>query len=191
MTTGLDGRRTVVVDLEATCWDARDPILQSRQRSQTEIIEIGAVLLDGTEPSKVLQLYVRPRHYPTLSAFCTELTGITQAQVDAAAPFPQAYRAFLEWCGGDGDLVFAAWGAFDDLLLRKECKRAELPRPRWTPRNVKAMFAARKGRMALGLALEAIGRSFEGRAHCGLDDARNVVHLLDWLAQDPGAPSTT
>jgi 3'-5' exoribonuclease 1 len=43
--------------------------------------------------------FVRPRFNPQLSAFCTELTGITQKEVDAAPTFPEAwaqFEAFLE-----------------------------------------------------------------------------------------------
>ncbi len=181
---GIDGARTVVVDLEATCWDVRDPGLANRQRAETEVIEIGAVLLDGSDPPLTLQRYVRPRRHPVLSAFCTELTGITQDRVDTSERFPEVWADFLEWCGGDEGLVFASWGAWDDAMLRRECRRHGLRHPKWTPRNVKAMFAKRHPRMGLGAALEAAGLGFEGRPHCGLDDARNVVRLLAWMDAD-------
>jgi inhibitor of KinA sporulation pathway (predicted exonuclease) len=171
----------VVLDLEATCWDARDPILATRQRAETEVVEIGAVRLrDGTPPAS-FQAFVRPARHPRLSAFCTELTGITQADVDAAAPFPSTWPAFLAFCGGDDGLVLASWGAFDDSLLRRECRRHRLPAPRWTHLNVKARFAARRERTSLGGALASLGLPFAGRAHRALDDARNVARALAWL----------
>jgi hypothetical protein len=38
------------------------------------------------------RVYVKPVVHPKLSAFCTELTGITQAQVDAAEPMDAVRR---------------------------------------------------------------------------------------------------
>jgi 3'-5' exoribonuclease 1 len=190
--TGLSGRRTIVVDLEATCWDEREPVLASQQRGETEVIEIGAVLLAGTPSPATFRAFVRPVRRPALSAFCTELTGITQADVADARPFPEVFRSFLAFCGGDDDLVFASWGAWDDAMLRKECKRHGLPAPRWSAVNVKALFAARRERLPLGAALADLGLPFDGRPHRGLDDARNVVRVLAWLQlQEPGGPSTT
>ena len=177
----IDGHRTVVVDLEATCWDARDPALASLQRNETEVIELGAVLLDGSTPAPTFRALVRPRRHPVLSAFCTEFTGIRQEEVAAAPPFPEVWSAFLSFAGGDDGLVFAAWGAWDDLQLRRECARWSLPTPRWSPRNVKAMFAKRESRMGLRSALESLGCTFEGTPHRALDDALNVVRVLEHL----------
>jgi inhibitor of KinA sporulation pathway (predicted exonuclease) len=38
-------------------------------------------------------------HLPRLSAFCTELTGIQQAWVDAAKPFPEVMADHAQWLG--------------------------------------------------------------------------------------------
>ena len=32
--------------------------------------------------------------------------------------------------------------------------------------------------------IQIIGRDFEGRAHCGLDDARNIAFIVQRLLQD-------
>lgn len=179
---GQFGQRAVVVDLEATCWDARDPVLAARQRAETEVVEIGAVLFDGAAAPQELQRFVRPKRWPVLSAFCTELTGITQADVDAADAFPEVFRAFLAFTGGDEGLVFVSWGAWDDAVLRRECRRWGLSAPRWSPRNAKALVAAAVGeRRGLREAVEAAGLPLEGRLHRGLDDARQVVAVLRWL----------
>src|SRR5262249_50105945 len=67
--------RTVVFDLEATCWDTPRP------RDAMEIIEIGAVALHpvALEPADEFTSFVRPVVNPQLSPFCTALTSITQA----------------------------------------------------------------------------------------------------------------
>ena len=55
--------------------------------------------------------YVRPVHHPVLSAFCTELTGIEQASVDAGERFddvlPQALHFLHQACGDAPVLVSA------------------------------------------------------------------------------------
>jgi len=71
-----------VLDFEATCDSPR-------RIANQEIIEFPIVVLDLKEKAIVaeFQEYVRPIENPELTAFCTELTGIEQATVDAADPF--------------------------------------------------------------------------------------------------------
>eukprot|EP00906_Rhabdomonas_costata_P032496 RCo045776 len=90
----------VVIDFEATC--EQDKSIQEPQ----EIIEFPAVLVDVRRgcTSSTFQRYVRPVWRPRLSQFCMELTGITQATVDNAQPFPSALQGFVQWleeCGLD------------------------------------------------------------------------------------------
>lgn len=189
--------RWVVIDLEATCWSAdHDAALAADQRNECEVIEIGAVQIEATEagytlpePARTFRACVRPRRHPQLSAFCTELTGITQADVDAAPPFPESLAAFLDWAGGDDGLVLASWGAWDDRQLRRDAERWGLPEPRWQAFNVRRLFVRRArtqrmprgGWMGLAGAIGALGGSFVGRQHDALDDARNTAWLLSQL----------
>jgi len=77
----------LVVDLEATCDDKGQV-----PREETEIIEIGAVLVEGGSLATVAELmtFVRPIVHPELTAFCTQLTTITQDMVAPAPAFPEA-----------------------------------------------------------------------------------------------------
>lgn len=43
------------------------------------------------------QAHVKPVFNPRLSAFCTQLTGITQEMVDLAEPWPQVLETSLNW----------------------------------------------------------------------------------------------
>ena len=176
----------VVVDLEATCWSPDEhPALAADQRNECEIIEIGAV----SEGRPEFRAVVRPRRHPVLSRFCTELTSLTQDDVEAGVSFEEAWHAFLDWAGGDEELVLASWGAFDDRQLRRDAQRHGLPAPRWEPLNIKRTFArmarkhgaSRNGWMGLTRALEWLGLDFEGTPHRAVDDARNAARVLDWL----------
>lgn len=181
-------RLRIALDLEATCWiPEEDPALAADQRNECEVIEIGAVRID--DPGPPFRAVVRPRRHPRLSAFCTRLTGLTQAEVDAAAPFPEALAALRDWAGGDEGLLVASWGAWDDRQLRKDAGRWGLPTPRWTSWNVKRAVAKRAARegarrggwMGLSAALTHAGLPFEGTPHRALDDARALAALIRWL----------
>lgn len=178
-------QRLVVVDLEATCWESDEhPALAANQSNETEIIEIGAV----NEAGETFRVVIRPRRHPVLSAFCTELTGLTQAEVEAGVPFPEAVAAFRAWAGADEGLVVASWGAYDQRLLLRDSLRHGLPKPRWTHRNIKRLFAARAKRegaprggwMGLSAALAWAGLEFEGTPHRAVDDAVNAGRVLRW-----------
>merc|ERR1719291_487311 len=82
----------LVMDFEATC--ERD------DRSWVpEIIEFPAILIDRRTLAAVAEFreFVRPTEQPRLTAFCTELTSITQEEVDAAAPLAEVLGRFESW----------------------------------------------------------------------------------------------
>jgi 3'-5' exoribonuclease 1 len=74
---------SIVFDLEATCWE------KGTRPERMETIEIGAVRLQAPtwETSSEFSRFIRPISEPILSDFCVSLTGISQADVDAADPF--------------------------------------------------------------------------------------------------------
>ena len=79
----------IILDLEATCWQGND--MNRRQ----EIIELGAYRVNGyREWIDSFQKFVKPVEHPRLSAYCTELTGISQDQVTKARPFEEVYYQF-------------------------------------------------------------------------------------------------
>lgn len=165
----------LVVDLEATC-DTHHGI----PRHETEIIEIGAVLVDREtlEPQGEFQTFVRPVIHPRITEFCTELTSITQSDVEGAPLFRRAMAELDRWL--PGPVTLASWGAYDHNQLRVEARRRQVRLPWGNDHfNIKEAFAKRVGRrMGVGRALRQVGLTFEGRAHRGIDDARNIVRLL-------------
>lgn len=169
-------RPYLVVDLEATCDDHH-----GIPRDRTEIIEIGAVLVDRQtlEPQDEFQTFVRPVLHPRLTEFCTELTSITQADVQHAPLFRQAMAALEAWL--PGPVTLASWGAYDRDQFRREARRKRMRLP-WGSEhlNIKEAFAQSLGTrpMGVGRALRRVGLTFEGTAHRGIDDARNIVRLL-------------
>jgi 3'-5' exoribonuclease 1 len=183
----------VVVDLEATCWSARtQPEKHAVQGAESEIIEIGAVRLDGgLRPVAEFQRFIRPVRHPRLSDFCTQLTHITQAQVDAADRFPVVYSALLDWMGSPAGVVLVSWGAYDHDQLVLEALAAGLPQPGWTSLDAREEFidwarghTGQRLRFGLGRALLHVGIAAVGTAHRGIDDARNLAQLFGHI-RDP------
>ena len=82
----------IILDLELTCWQGH-----AMNREQ-EIIEIGAYRLTGFgEWTSRFHAFVKPLTNPRLSAYCQDLTGITQLQIDSAHTFPSVFESLAEW----------------------------------------------------------------------------------------------
>jgi inhibitor of KinA sporulation pathway (predicted exonuclease) len=176
-------RPYLVVDLEATCDQP-----ESFPRDESEIIEIGAVLVDSTtlQPLGEYQTFVQPVQHPKITPFCTQLTSITQAQVEHAPLLRAALAALGRWLPQPATL--ASWGAYDRNQLRRESQRKRIKLP-WDDKhlNIKEAFGKRAGHaMGVGQALRRMGLRFEGTPHRGIDDARNIVRLLPYaLGREP------
>lgn len=177
-------KRAVIIDLEATCWEDKE-----FQKKNSEIIEIGAILWD--EDAKVdgatWNTYIRPVKVPKLSEFCTNLTGITQAQVDAA---PTARDAFLRL---NEELyrynllgsTLVSWGRYDLGKLQEEMKREGVRFPFSSHINLKNCFAHWEHSRPKGLAraITSLGLEFTGRHHSGIDDAQNEFRIFKHLVE--------
>jgi ERI1 exoribonuclease 3 len=145
-----------VIDFEATC-------LRDSQISNQEIIEFPAVFINAETLSAEFEFhsYVKPVRNAMLSEFCTELTGIEQATVDAA---PEFGRVFFQFCsflaehglaGGktrtraSGDvmppreIIFVTHGDWDlKTMLPQQCQVSNMKVPsefkRWV--NLKNVY---------------------------------------------------
>lgn len=175
----------VVVDLEATCDDQG-----SVPKAEMEIIEIGSVLVDAEtlEPIEEHQTFVRPVRHPKLTPFCTALTTIRQSDVDAAPSFPEAIDAVRRFLGDTGALL-SSWGDYDRKQLEQDAAHHAVALPFVGGHlNIKAAFSERLGlkkKLGVSRALEHVGLRFEGTAHRGIDDARNIARLLPWALGRP------
>ncbi|KAF5344056.1 hypothetical protein D9756_011522 [Leucocoprinus leucothites] len=133
----------LILDVEATCFQGTD------FNYPNEIIDRDrAMRASKLQVVDEFRSFVQPSWRPTLSGFCTELTGITQDQVDAAPPFPEvlkSVRAFLVKNGLIDDatgkrLVRFCWcsdGPFDirDFVV-KQCFISKISMPEWLTGDV-------------------------------------------------------
>ena len=171
-------RRLLIVDLEATCWDRAE-----HDSLRMETIEIGALLVDPADATRVreFQAFVRPVRFPELSAFCTALTSITQADVDGAETFGPVFARFVDWIGAPAEVRLCSWGDYDRRQLIRDCEAHGVAYPLAPDHlNLKHLCSAALGLRPFGLqrALDVAGLAFEGLHHRGLDDARNITRLL-------------
>ncbi len=174
--------KIIVCDLEATCWpsDGDFPI------ERMETIEIGCVLaeFDGSVIDEFAS-FVRPLENSKLSDFCTELTTITQGDVDEAPVFAEAMALLSQWAG-DRAQCWGSWGNFDHKLLLSQQQRAGLDTRflRLPHLNLKkAWRRTTKKRHQNGLteALKFHGLAFSGTPHRAISDALNTASLLDFI----------
>jgi len=174
----------MVVDVEATCGPP-DAQIDRRER---EVIELGVVAVDA-DSGAVLGEWsslVRPLLRPALSAYCTELTGIRQADVDGAGVFSDTWARLGAWefLNNGRSRTFCAWGGFDRRILARECRRHGLP---WLLGRQhidlrKAFSRTRRRRWeshGLRAAAELVGLAHLG-GHRALPDARTAAALLPW-----------
>ena len=87
-------------------------------RLRGEVIQIGAVKLDkNMNICGSYQIIVKPKYYKKLHRHVSELTGISQEQMDIGTPLTEAAERFRKFCGKD--FVFLTWGP-DDIPMLKE-----------------------------------------------------------------------
>ena len=175
-------RHLLVIDVEATCDDAG-----AVPRHEMEIIEIGAVMQDAKtfEIAAEFQTFVRPVRHPILTEFCTRLTTIEQRDVADAPAFPNALRSLTHWSDTFDDPLFCSWGDYDRKQFQRDCEHHGVPYPFGEHHlNLKAAVADAmnlRRSMGLGQTVERLGLAFDGTAHRGLDDARNIAHVVRWI----------
>jgi inhibitor of KinA sporulation pathway (predicted exonuclease) len=184
--------RAVVFDLEFTAWEGSVAHRWSRPGEFTELVQIGALLVDARSFAVVreMDLLVKPRLNPMLSEYLVTLTGITNVELAArGVDFADAYRAFLDFAGG---ARIAAFGR-DDLIFEANLAlygmRGEAPLPPYT--NIVPWLIENgidpKGKNACDVGPLA-GVSFKGQKHNALADSHSVLSGIAALVAR-GAPN--
>jgi len=172
----------VVIDFEATCD-------MGRRLSPQEIIEFPSVLVNGMTGRLEghFHTYIKPVYHPVLTDFCKELTGIQQSQVIGGVSLSEALLMHDNWLEERGvkntNFAVVTWSDWDcKVMLESECNLKGIRKPNYFNRwiNLKLPFYDSFGQLRCNLkgAVEFAGLTWEGRAHSGLDDAKNTARLL-------------
>ncbi|KAI9060175.1 exonuclease RNase T and DNA polymerase III [Trametes sanguinea] len=200
-------RYLLVLDFEATCDDTNRIV----PRRETEIIEFPTILYDvqHNKVEAVFHEYVRPTLHPTLTKFCTDLTGIEQSRVNAAEPFPHVWERYLAFLRSHkitddpSSVSFLTCGDWDlKTMLPQQLSLSGItdafgsrpgslvpPFNRWI--NIKKSYQQFYGvRYAKGMEgmLRHAHMELEGRHHSGIDDCKNILRLVQKMRQDGWKP---
>lgn len=173
----------IVVDLEATCWDTIPPNGQV-----SEIIEIGVCVLSRRNRENLWQIngaesiIVKPTR-STISQFCTNLTTLTQKDVDKGVSLFDACR-HLEAIYDTKNKPWAAWGDYDREEFQKECKgvvRYPFGRTFWNMKDMFSLLTKLDREIGMAEALKLCGLDLKGTHHRGVDDAINTARILAFI----------
>ena len=168
-----------VVDVESTCWMPRE---SKPSGAESEIIEVGIVQCNmlTQEVVKSDSIMIKPIE-AGISPFCTELTTLTQADVDKGITYAEACAMLKKEYRSD-QIAWASHGDYDREMFVKNSKRRGVPYPfNKTHFNVKAINTLKlrkKAGFGVERALQYYGMQFEGTPHRGIDDAKNIARLL-------------
>lgn len=175
VTNKLD--RILVIDLESTCWRGAPPKGQMH-----EIIEIGLCILDVATAQRLdnPSILVRPEH-STVSEYCTNLTTLTQEEVDGGISLREACY-ILEHTYNSKNRLWASYGDYDRKQFRRQCQIQDIEYPFGDGHiNVKSLFAVVHNlsrEVPLDKAMDLLGFPQEGTHHRGGDDAWNIARIL-------------
>jgi ERI1 exoribonuclease 3 len=184
-------RYACVLDFEATC-DREPGVVEN------EVIEFPGVLVDLEIGAVVsdFQQYVQPVRNPKLTAFCTELTGITNEVIASQGVlFPEALSRHRTWLMKETGLttdeelkekiLFVTCGDWDlKVMLPAQLRFSEIPRVSYLRSwcNVKALcaFVWREKKQPAGMPgmLNRLGLTLEGKHHSGIDDCKNIARIV-------------
>ncbi|GAB1864589.1 Prion protein-interacting protein [Camponotus japonicus] len=179
----------LVMDFEATC--DKQVTLQPQ-----EIIELPCIALSTSDwkLKDTFHAYIRPRVYPKLTPFCTELTGIMQEMVDDQPCFADVFSKFREWLieGGYFDRSdkssFITCGNWDlKTMLPNQCNLDNITLPdefkQWI--ELKHTFCDSTGYYPRSLKdmLVRLDLPLQGRLHSGIDDVKNMVSIIQVLKE--------
>ena len=157
-----------------------------------EIIEIGAVRVeDGVRITEPFHAVIRPVFSKKLTEFVTNLTSITDSDLEDGITFPEAVASLCRWIG-EGETVLLTWSTTDLLVLMENCEHyfesKTIPFMK-AYADLQAYAQRRMGddmsqQLALGKACERLEISEDGAdLHRALDDsilsARIFVKLYD------------
>jgi inhibitor of KinA sporulation pathway (predicted exonuclease) len=168
-----------VFDLEFTAWECSMARHWLTPGEFKEVVQIGAVKLDGRDLSILgeFDLLVRPRINAGLSPYFENLTGITNADIAVrGVDFAEAYARFADFAG-DGPIC--AFG-HDEWVLEENLRLYGITEFKALPvfEDLRRWFARHnvdpRGLNSCDIA-PSLGVPFQGRAHNALDDARSIA----------------
>ena len=99
----------IVLDLE---WNQSSDPDTAKENLNFEIIEIGAVRMDGSrQMTGEFSQLIKPQIYHELNKITSRLIHMKMCQLEQGRPFPEVMEEFRKWYGKEP--VFCTWGPLD------------------------------------------------------------------------------
>lgn len=94
------------------------------KEDKIELLSVGAVFVDSETKEEIEHFYeiVKPKKNSILSEYCSELTRITQEEVDSARCMKDVVDDFVKVTNKYENIDFFIWGNFDYIALKKSIK---------------------------------------------------------------------
>jgi inhibitor of KinA sporulation pathway (predicted exonuclease) len=181
----------LIIDLETTSSQDEDGY-----QVNNDIIQIGAVLLDRNldEIDRFTSL-VKPRE--PITEYITNLTGITQDQVDIAPDFLTVANNLIEWASSNVNNIknirICAWGTYFDVpILRRQFREYKVNYPfSGTAFDIKtlamiwmSMSNRRTDKLSVEHVATTMGYQATGAYHDAMVDADMETAILKRIMND-------
>ncbi|MBR5144162.1 MAG: exonuclease domain-containing protein [Clostridia bacterium] len=153
-------------------------------RLRGEVIQIGAVKMDSRmNICGSYQIIVKPQHFKKLHRHVSELTGITQEQMDMGTPLPIAAERFKKWCGKD--FCFLTWGPDDIPMLKENFNVHDIPSG-WLDKvyDLQVIFSRQTDDTSKQRSLEYAMDYFGLEQHLPAHDALNDAYFTALVARE-------
>ena len=183
----MNAVKHIFVDFEMNPIDKQ--FKEAREICKSEIIEIGAVILDDSlEVVSEFKKYVKPE-YNKVSKKCSKLTGITDEILESAPKFKEAVNEFMKWCKEhceDEAFKVYEWSENDLKQLVKEIKLKQVSREGFEnfvvdwydfQKEYSSLLGVEQ-KISLSMAISSTGEEFEGQVHDALWDAKNTASIF-------------
>lgn len=182
----------ITLDLEWNQAYAQKALAVQRRlacRLRGEVIQIGAVKMDSRmNICGSYQIIVKPQHFKKIHRHVSELTGITQEQIDLGTPLPEAAERFKKWCGKD--FCFLTWGP-DDIPMLKENFNVHGLESSWLDKvyDLQVIFNRQTDDSSKQRSLEYAMDHFGLEQHLPAHDALNDAYFTALVARELDVPA--
>lgn len=162
----------------------------TEQTLRGEIIQIGAVKMEGQEIRDTFRVTLKPRIFRKLHHHVAKVTGMTQQDLDRGMPLAQGLEKFREWCGEDA--VLGEWGLDDVPVLKQNLVLNGLDES-WPHRwyDMQRIYTMQKPRgegesMVLENVVERLGIPKDDAFHDALADAVYTAKVCQFIDIEKG-----
>lgn len=174
--------RNIVLDFEWTPIDRE--YAEQKSIVKHEIIQIGAVMLDGNyRKISYFSTFVKPMYTQRVKASVSKLTGITDKDLVNAPSLADAIDMLVGWIGSNKKTRVFSWSDTDLFQLEDECYLKGIQFPccmyRWVDfQRLYGYLLGYRHQLSLKDAVMSANGQFLGAAHTALYDAMATAELL-------------